>query len=116
MSGGTSAATIAAFIGAGVAAAGTGFAVKSGMDQEGAQETALKKQTTAQQTATAAALSTERKSEVAQGAVNTQTPDIAGILSRAANGGKGLSATMLTGPGGAATPGSNLGGATLLGS
>lgn len=94
----------------------TGYGIYSGQQQADAQQAALKKQNTAQQTATAAALSTQRKSEVAQGAANQQTPDIAGILSRAATVGKGLSSTMLTGPGGVNANSLDLGKSTLLGS
>ena len=108
---------IAAAVTSAVVAAGSlGYGIYSGQQQQAAQQQALKKQNTAQQQATAAALSTQRKSEIAQGAANQQTPDISNILYRAANGGKGLSSTMLTGPGGVTTPGSNLGGNTLLGS
>lgn len=108
---------VAAGITSAVVAAGSlGYSVYNGQQQEGAQQTALKKQNTAQQTATAAALSTERKGEIAQGAANQQTPDVSSILARAATTGKGLGSTMLTGPGGVDTSGLNLGKSTLLGS
>lgn len=106
----------AAITSAVVAAGSLGYGVYNGQQQAGAQQTALKKQNTAQQTATAAALSTERKGEIAQGAANQKTPDIASILQTAASKGTGASSTMLTGPTGVSTPGSNLGGNTLLGS
>lgn len=111
MAGSASAATVLGIIGAGIGAAGTGYAVYSGQKQNATQQTALKKQNTAQQTATAAALSTERK-----GAIAPQTaPDLSNILQRAATAGKGLSSTMLTGPGGVDTSSLNLGKSTLLG-
>jgi len=93
-----------------------GYGIYNGQQQEGMQQQALRRQNTAQQQATAAALSNQRKSEIAQGAANQQTPDISNILYRAANGGKGLSSTMLTGPGGVDNSGLNLGKSTLLGS
>lgn len=108
---------VAAGITSAVVAAGSlGYSVYNGQQQQGAQEAALKKQNTAQQTATAAALSTERKSEVAEGEANQKVPDISNILQRAATAGKGLSSTMLTGPGGVDTGGLDLGKSTLLGS
>lgn len=106
---------VIAGIGAATALAGLGYSVYSGGKQSDAQSAALKKQNTAQQTATAAALSTQRQSAIAQGAANQKTPDFASILSRAATQGKGLSSTMLTGPGGVDTSGLDLGGTTLLG-
>ena len=112
---GITAATVIAGIGAAGAIGGTAYSIVNGQNQAAAQQTALKKQTTAEQTATGAALSTQRQSEVAQGAANQQTPDITSILSRAANTGKGSSSTMLTGPGGVDTSSLNLGKSTLLG-
>jgi len=106
----------AAIVGAVAGVGSLGYGIYSGQQQAGAQQQALKRQNTAQQQAQAAALSTERKSEIAQGAANQQTPDISNILYRAASGGKGLSSTMLTGPGGVDTSGLNLGKSTLLGS
>lgn len=107
---------IAGIVGAAGAVGSTAYGIYNGQQQEGAQQNALKKQNTAQQTATAAALSTERKGEIAQGAANQQTPDVSSILKRAATTGGGLSSTMLTGPGGVDTSGLNLGKSTLLGS
>lgn len=112
---GALAATIIAGVGAATAIGGTAYSIVNGQNQEQNQETALKKQNTAQQTATSAALSTERNGEIAEGAANQKTPDITSILQRAASTGTGASSTMLTGPGGVSTPGSNLGGKTLLG-
>lgn len=108
--------TAAAIVGAVAAAGSLGYGIYNGQQQEGMQQQALRRQNTAQQQATAAALSNQRKSEIAQGAANQQTPDISNILYRAANGGKGLSSTMLTGPGGVDNSGLNLGKSTLLGS
>lgn len=107
---------VSAIVGGAAAVGSTAYGIYNGQQQEGQQQDALKKQNTAQQTATAAALSTERKGEIAQGAANQQTPDISSILQRAATAGKGLSSTMLTGPGGVDTSGLNLGKSTLLGS
>lgn len=115
MSGAITATTIAAIGSAVVGAGSLAYGIYNGQQQAGMQEQALKKQNTAQQQATAAALSTERKSEVAQGAVNQQTPDISSILQRAATVGKGLGSTMLTGPGGVDTSNLTLGKTTLLG-
>lgn len=115
MAGTASLATIGALVGAGVGAVGTGFAVKQGMDAQGQQQDALKRQTTAQQQAQSAALSTQRQSAIAQGAANQITPDVTSILKRAATVGTGASSTMLTGTGGV-NPGTlNLGKSTLLG-
>lgn len=115
MAGSISATTIG-LIAAGVGAAGVGAGVYSGMKQSDAQNAALKKQNTAEQTATSAALSTQRQGEIAQGDANKKAPDIAGILQRAAATGNGLGTTMLTGPTGVNNGGLNLGGSTLLGS
>ena len=109
-------ATIAAVAGAAVGAGSLGYGIYAGQKQQESQQTALKQQNTAQQKAQAAALSTERQSEIAQGEANAKTPDITGILKRAAAGGSGLSSTMLTGPGGVSNGGLSLGGNTLLGS
>jgi hypothetical protein len=117
MSGAITLTSLAAIIGAGAAVGGTAYGVYNGQQQQGAQKKALAQQTTAQQTAEANALSTERKSEVAQNAANQQTPNVAAILAKAATmGNQGLSSTMLTGPGGATPGAGNLGKATLLGS
>lgn len=115
MAGSMSAATAIALGSLAVAGVGTGVSIYNGQKQNGMQQQALQKQNTAQQTAQAQALSTERQSEVAQGAANQQTPDLTGILKRAAALGTGPSSTMLTGPGGAAVSGQNLGKTTLLG-
>lgn len=112
----SAALAIAAIASAGIAAGSLGYGIYSGEQQKGAQQQALAKQTQAQQEAKANALSTERKSEVAQNAANQKTPDIASILQRAATmGNTGVSSTMLTGPGGVNTSNLNLGKNTLLG-
>lgn len=114
---GSISATTATLIAAGVAAGSTGYSIYAGNKQQGAQKKALAAQTTAQQQAESNALSTERKSEIAQNSVNQQKPNVAAILARAATmGGAGLSSTMLTGPGGVNTGSLNLGKTSLLGS
>lgn len=109
--------TIAAIVGAGAAVGSTAYGIYNGQKQQDAQKQALAQQNQAQQQAEANALSTERKSAVAQNAANQQTPNVAAILSRAAAmGNTGLSSTMITGPAGI-NPGSlSLGKTTLLGS
>jgi uncharacterized protein HemX len=117
MSGAITLSTIAAVVGAGAAVGGTAYGIYNGQKQQGAQKKALAQQTTAQQEAEASSLSTERKSELAQNAANQQTPNVAGILARAATmGNKGLSSTMLTGPAGVNSAALSLGKSTLLGS
>jgi len=116
MSGAISLTTIAALAGAGAAVGGTAYSIVNGQKQQGAQKKALAAQNTAQQTAEANALSTERKSEIAQNAASQKTPNVAAILARAAQaGGSGLTSTMLTGPGGVSTSSLNLGKTSLLG-
>ena len=115
MAGSVSAATAIALGSLAVGAGSLGYGIYSGQQQQGAQQAALKKQNTAQQQATASALSTERKGEVAQGEANQQTPDLTGILRRAAAAGPGLSSTMLTGSGGVNPTALTLGKTTLLG-
>lgn len=116
MSGAISAAAIAAIASAGIGAGGLAYGIVNGQRQNDQQQAALKAQNTAQQTATAASLSTERQNANAESAANQATPDISGILKRAATSGTGLSSTMLTGPGGVQTGNLNLGKTTLLGS
>jgi len=117
MSGAISISTLAAVAGATAAVGSTAYGIYSGQRQEGAQKKSLAQQNQAQQQAEANALSTQRKSELAQNAANQQTPNVAAILSRAAQmGNQGLSSTMLTGPGGVNTTALNLGKSTLLGS
>lgn len=113
----SAAATIAAIVGATAAVGSTAYGIYNGQQQQGQQKKALAQQTQAQQQAEASALSTERKSEVAQNAVNQQKPNISAILARAAQmGNQGLSSTMLTGPAGVGSGSLNLGKTTLLGS
>jgi hypothetical protein len=113
-------ATTATWLGiAGLALAGTGTAISavSGAKANANQQTALKNQTVATQTAEANALSTERKNETATNAANQRTPDISAILSQAANSSKvGIGSTMLTGAGGVNNSSLSLGKNTLLGS
>ena len=115
MAGSVSATTAIALASAAIGAGSLGYGIYSGQKASGAQQAALEKQTTAQQQATASALSTQRQSEVAQGAANQQAPDLTGILRRAAVAGAGPSATMLSGPTGVNPAGLTLGKSTLLG-
>lgn len=116
MSGGASAATIAAIVGAGAAVGSTAYGIYNGQKQLDAQKASLAKQNEAQQEAEANTLSTERKSELAQNAANQKTPDVTAILQRAAAmGNNGLSSTMLTGPGGVKSSSLLLGKTSLLG-
>jgi hypothetical protein len=109
--------TLIAAIGAAAGIGGTIVAAKSGADQNAAQQKALQNQKNAQAQAEADTLSNQRRSETAQNAVNAKTPDVASILSRAAQSGKaGVNGTMLTGPTGIDPTQLNLGKATLLGS
>jgi uncharacterized protein HemX len=113
---GSISATTATLIAAGVAAGSTGYSIYAGQKAAGAQKKALAAQTTAQQQAESNALSSERKSELAESAVNQQKPNVAAILARAATmGNGGLSSTMLTGPTGVSTGSLNLGKTSLLG-
>lgn len=116
MSGLTTAGIIAG-IGAAAGLGGTVYGIVNGQKTAATQQTALKNQNTAQQTAEASSLSTERQAANAQNAANAKTPDVASILKRAATAGNaGQSSTMLTGAGGV-NPGTlNLGKTTLLGS
>jgi hypothetical protein len=117
MAGSVSAATAIALASLGVGAVGAGVAAYDGAKANQNQKAALKSQTTATQTAEANALSTERKNETAANAANQQAPDIASILSQAANSSKvGIGSTMLTGPGGVNNNSLSLGKSTLLGS
>jgi hypothetical protein len=116
MSGAATIAAIAGVIGAGAAVGSTAYGIVNGQKQDAVQQKALTQQNTAQQTAEANSLSTERQSAVAQNAANQQVPNVASILARAAQmGNGGLSSTMLTGPGGV-TGAMPLGKNTLLGS
>lgn len=113
MSGVVTAATIA------TVALGAGQLVQSissGHAQAAAQKKALTNQQNAQQRAETATLAQRRSSETAQNKANMKTPDIAGILARAAqSGASGLAGTMLTGPSGVNPAGLNLGKTSLLG-
>jgi uncharacterized protein HemX len=113
---GSISATTATLIAAGVAAGSTGYSIYAGQKAAAGQKKSLLAQTTAQAQAESAALSTERKSEIAQNSVNQQKPNVSAILARAATmGSAGLSSTMLTGPTGVNTGNLNLGKASLLG-
>lgn len=113
MSGVITAATIAT---AAAAVGSTAYGIVQGERQNSAQQKALKSQNTAQGQAAAAALSTQRKNEVAQNQANQKTPDIASILARAAGPSKsGVGSTMLTGSSGIDTSALSLGKSSLLG-
>lgn len=117
MAGTISAGTMIALASLAVAGVGTGVAAVTGAQANSNQKKSLQNQTTATQKAEASALSTERKNETATNAVNQRQPDISAILSQAANSSKvGIGSTMLTGSGGVAPGGLNLGAPTLLGS
>lgn len=110
-------ALIGTLVAAGASAGSLAYGIKSGQDQAAVQNTALKRQQTAQQKAEGQALSTERQGAIAQNAANMKTPDIASILARASQMSKGgAGGTMLTGPQGIDTSQLNLGKNTLLGS
>lgn len=114
---GITAATIIAGVSAAAAVGGTAYSIVNGQAQNAAQQEGLKRQKTAQDTAKSQALSTQRKSELAQNSANMKTPDIASILARASGPSKaGLGSTMLTGPGGVTTGDLTLGKTSLLGS
>lgn len=114
---GITAATAIALGSLAVGAVGTTAAIVGGVQSGNNQKKALKAQTTATQTAEANALSTERKNETATNDANKKVPDIASILSQAANAGKvGVGSTMLTGSSGVAPGTLTLGKTTLLGS
>lgn len=113
---GVTAATIIAGISAATAIGGVTASVIQGNRQADNQKKQLTAQKTAQDQATAQALSTQRKAELAQNQANQKTPDIASILARAAGPSKaGVGSTMLTGSGGVDPTGLNLGQTSLLG-
>jgi pantothenate kinase type III len=88
MSGAITLTTVAALATAGAAVGGTILSGIQGAKQADAQQKALKSQNQAQGEAKAAALSTARKSELAQNEANQKTPDIASILDRASKASK----------------------------
>lgn len=107
--------SIIAGVAAGIAAAGTGYAVYAGERASDAQKQAMAEQKQAQSQAAAAAELQRQKSEMAMRAANRRQPDIAGIMQSAAEAGSGPSSTMLTGPAGVAQQDLALGRSTLLG-
>ena len=108
--------TAVAIASAAVGAGSLGYSVYSGNRAADAQQKSLTQQGQAQQAASDAALSTERKNELSTNAANQKTPDLAAILSSAANASKnGTSSTLLTGAGGVGSSSLNLGKSTLLG-
>jgi hypothetical protein len=93
--------TIIAGVAAGIAAAGTGYAISAGERGAAAQEKAMKQQ---------------QKSEIAMSAANRRKPNIAAIMDNAAEGSMGgPSGTMLTGPMGVNPQDLQLGRSSLLG-
>jgi hypothetical protein len=114
---GTISATTAALIAAGVGAAGVGAGLYTGAKAQAGQQKALALQKTGQQQAVQQALSTQRQGAIAQNAANQKMPDVASILQRAALAAKGgMGSTMLTGAGGIQPGQLNLGKTSLLGS
>ena len=107
--------SIIAGVAAGIAAAGTGYAVYSGERASDAQKQAMADQKQAQTQAANAAESQRQKSEMAMRAANRRQPDIAGIMQSAAETSSGPSSTMLTGPSGVSQQDLALGRSTLLG-
>lgn len=109
--------TAAAIVTAAATVGSTVIGAVQGGKQADAQNKALKAQTQATGEAKAAALSTQRKADLAQNEANQKAPDIASILARAAKASKsGLGSTMLTGPSGVDAGSLSLGGTSLLGS
>lgn len=109
--------SIIAGIAAGIAAAGTSYAVVSGERAAGEQEKAMEQQKQAQNSAVAQARSQQRKSQQAMAAANRQEPNVANIMGRAAaEMGNTGSSTMLTGPTGVNPMDLSLGRSSLLGS
>jgi hypothetical protein len=114
---GSTLATTAALIAAGVGAAGVGAGLYTGAKTQQGQQKALALQKTGQQQAVQSALSTQRQGQIQQAAANMKAPDVASILQRAALAAKGgMGATMLTGAGGIQPGMLNLGKTSLLGS
>lgn len=109
--------SIIAGIAAGIAAAGTSYAIVAGEQGKSAQEKAMKQQQQAQAQAAKQAEQQAMKSEQAMRRASQQTPDVAGIMAAAQEGAAGgPSATMLTGPQGVDPSQLSLGRSTLLGS
>lgn len=105
MSGGATAAWVAA----GVAAAGVAVSYQNGQEQK-------KAQASAQEQAKQNALKQEKASDEATNRANQKTADTVGALSSAQQSGKaGASGTMLTGPQGIDPNVLSLGKSTLLG-
>ena len=105
MSGGATAAWVAA----GIAAAGTAVAYQSGQDQKAAAEKA-------RQQAQSAAANQSSMADQANNQANQKRPDTSAILSAAQQSGKAdASGTMLTGSQGIDPSALNLGKNTLLG-
>lgn len=108
--------SIIAGIAAGIAAAGTGYAIVAGEQGKSAQEKAMQQQQRAQaETAQRAAMQQQRSQRAMTKASQAQ-PDVASIMASAQEAASGPSATMLTGPQGIDPSQLSLGRSTLLGS
>lgn len=98
-------------------AAPTGMQMRQGAEAQEQQEKQLNQQQKAQRQAEASASNQARQNEQAMNAANRRTPNIAGIMERAASQAAGGPAgTMLTGPMGIDPGQLQLGKNTLLGS
>lgn len=101
---------------AAISAAGTAYSVVSGEQQKSQQKEAMSQQKQAQDQAAQQAASQQRRSEMAISQATRKTPDVSSIMERAQQASAtGPSATMLTGPSGAAPSDMMLGRSTLLG-
>ena len=108
--------SVIAGIAAGVAAAGTSYAVVAGERGASMQQQAMNQQKKAQDAAAASARSQQRRSQQAMAAANRAEPNVAGIMGAAESGGAGGPAsTMLTGPMGVNPQDLQLGRSSLLG-
>ena len=108
--------SVIAGIAAGIAAAGTSYAIVSGEQGKKAQEDAMRKQEAAQAQAAKQAQAQTEASMGAMRAANRRAPDVAGIMQAAQEaGGGGPASTMLTGPMGVNPQDLQLGRSSLLG-
>lgn len=107
---------IAAATAAAAGVAGTTYSIVAGEDAKKQQREAMNKQEAAQKQAAEQAASQQRRSEMAISQATRKTPDVSSIMERAQQASAtGPSATMLTGPSGAAPSDMMLGRSTLLG-
>lgn len=109
--------TIIAGVAAGIAAAGTSYAIVAGEQGKSAQERAMQEQRRSQQRAAMEAEKQASASEAAMRRASAREPDVAGIMAAAQQtAAGGPSATMLTGPQGIDPSQLSLGRSSLLGS